>query len=276
MEELIRYLELTGAGRQGLLERSREDVFSGLRDEMYKTVTALQQTRDRARETKNMFAANLANIAHQMKTPVTAISLCIQRMKEKNTLEYLASVERQIDRLTHLEEALLLMSRMDAGALEFQKKEVDVFTVLEMAAENLEDLSFRKNTAFIDYQSIKNIKLFSSKKHLLIFAVYLSAAWIYFYTLHNYRISIAYFYFLKYRIPTIYFHDFIKWRLFFIVKFDNNNTTYDIAFFRTNTRYKTAFAGHYVQFCSILIQLFLTISFLSINASISYIIQNVF
>lgn len=147
VEELIRYLEQTGTGQQGLLGRRREDAFSGLRDEMYKTVTALQQTRDRARETKNMFAANLANIAHQMKTPVTAISLCIQRMKEKNTLEYLASVERQIDRLTRLEEALLLMSRMDAGALEFQKKEVDVFTVLEMAAENLEDLSLRKKVA---------------------------------------------------------------------------------------------------------------------------------
>ena len=41
--------------------------------------------------------------------------------------------------LTHLEEALLVLSRIDAGTLVFQKKKVDVFTLLVLAAENLQE-----------------------------------------------------------------------------------------------------------------------------------------
>nr|WP_279355066.1 HAMP domain-containing sensor histidine kinase [Eubacterium sp. BSD2780061688b_171218_H5] len=83
-------------------------------------------------------------MAHQMKTPVTAIALLVQRMGQKGTLEGLPAVERQLGRLTHLEETLLLMSRMDAGALALHREETDVYTLLELGAENLEDICRQK------------------------------------------------------------------------------------------------------------------------------------
>lgn len=137
---LTDYLEKINIGSQGLLLEASEDDFSKLQDEIYKTVTALYQTRDAALKAKNNFADNLSNIAHQLKTPITAISLSTQMMKDKPSSEYLLQIQKQLSRLTHLEEALLLLSRIDAGTLSLKRTSVDVFTLLTLAADNLQEL----------------------------------------------------------------------------------------------------------------------------------------
>ena len=153
---LTNYLEKINTGRPGVLLASAEDEFSKLQDEIYKTVTALYQTRDTAVEEKNNFAENLSNIAHQVKTPITAISLSVQMMKDKPREEYLSQIEKQLNRLTNLEEALLLLSRIDAGKLPLQRTSVDVFTLLMLAADNLEELS-RQSGVLIDIPEMGEI-----------------------------------------------------------------------------------------------------------------------
>lgn len=100
----------------------------------------LYQTREDAVASKHNYAENLANIAHQLKTPITAISLCTQMMKDSYRSDYPAQIQRQLSRLTHLEESLLLLSRIDAGTLILDKKAADVFTILTLAADNLQEL----------------------------------------------------------------------------------------------------------------------------------------
>ena len=137
---LAEYLEQANTGRAAILSASGEDEFSKLEDEIYKTVTFLYQTKEKALQAKNDFADNLSNIAHQLKTPVTAISLSAQMMKQNMDYKHLEQVEKQLLRLTHLEDALLLLSRIDAGTLHLQRNEVDVFTLLVLAADNLQEL----------------------------------------------------------------------------------------------------------------------------------------
>ncbi len=144
---LAEYLEQVNTGRAAVLSASGEDDFSKLEDEIYKTVTFLYQTKDRAVQARNDFAENLSNIAHQLKTPITAISLSVQMMKQNMDKKHLEQVEKQILRLTHLEEALLVLSRIDAGTLHFQKDEVDVFTLLVLAADNLQELFVSSHTS---------------------------------------------------------------------------------------------------------------------------------
>ena len=48
------------------------------------------------------------------------------------------------NRLSRLEESLLTLSRIDAGALPLKQEKVDLYTVLNLAADNLDDL-LRKN-----------------------------------------------------------------------------------------------------------------------------------
>ncbi len=191
IQALAEYLEQANTGRAAVLSATGEDGFSKLEDEIYKTVTSLYQTRDRAVQARDDFAENLSNIAHQIKTPITAMSLSVQMMKqaldgeqmsqagvqgfdrerkslaeeqdldgvqmsragehaspeshENRTVQknvcgsHLKQVEKQLSRLAHLEEALLVLSRIDAGTLVLQKKEVDVFTLLVLAADNLQE-----------------------------------------------------------------------------------------------------------------------------------------
>lgn len=135
---LTGYLEEINVGRAGILMPEGEDELSKLQDELYKTVTMLYQTRDEALQTKNRYARNLSNIAHQIKTPITAISLAVQ-MKQNDSEPLKEQIGRQVSRLAHLEEALLLLARMDAGTLVFRKEKVDVYTLLMMAADNLQE-----------------------------------------------------------------------------------------------------------------------------------------
>lgn len=144
---LAEYLEQVNTGKAAILSASVEDDFSKLEDEIYKTVTFLYQTKDKAIQAKNDFAENLSNIAHQIKTPITAISLSAQMMKQNMDHKHLEQVEKQLLRLTHLEDALLLLSRIDAGTLRLQRDEVDVFTLLVLAADNLQELFVSSHTA---------------------------------------------------------------------------------------------------------------------------------
>lgn len=135
---LAEYLEQVNIGKAVILSTSGEDDFAKLEDEIYKTVTFLYQTREEAVQAKNDFAHNLSNIAHQIKTPITSISLSVQMMKQEGEERH--QIEKQLTRLTHLEEALLVLARLDAGTLQLQRKETDVYTVLVLAADNLQEL----------------------------------------------------------------------------------------------------------------------------------------
>lgn len=148
---LERYLEQVNTGKAGILAVSGEDEFSRLEDEIYKTVTFLYRTKDAAVQAKNEFAKNLSNIAHQIKTPITAMSLSLQMMKQEdgsgtllqrkeNSEREISQMQKQLQRLVRLEESLLLLSRLDAGMLHLKKEKTDVFTLLVLAADNLQEL----------------------------------------------------------------------------------------------------------------------------------------
>lgn len=143
--ELTNYLEQVNTGADGTMMQTKEDEFSHLQDEMYKTVTMLYQTRETAVKAKRNFADNLANIAHQLKTPITAVFLSLQLMEKATPNIYAEQMKRQLERLNRLEESLLTLSKIDAGTLLLERSKVDVYTALNLAAENLSDLLTKEN-----------------------------------------------------------------------------------------------------------------------------------
>ncbi len=142
--ELTRYLERVNTGAAGTVVQTEEDDFSHLQDELYKTVTSLYATREAAVQAKKNYGENLANIAHQLKTPITAALLSLQLIgqsaAEDEIPRHAGTIKKQLLRLETLEEALLSLSKVDAGTLQLEKASVDVYTVLCLAAENLEEL----------------------------------------------------------------------------------------------------------------------------------------
>ena len=140
IEELTDYLEYVNIGKFDRIIQSKEDAFSHLEDEIYKTVTTLRQTRDTAVKTKENYADNLANIAHQIKTKITTLSLALQLSKKSDSATYIQQMESQLESLSWLEEALLTLSKIDAGVLQLECSKVDIYTALTLAAENLNEL----------------------------------------------------------------------------------------------------------------------------------------
>lgn len=160
--ELTDYLERVNAGAAGTVIQTKEDEFSMLQDEMYKTVTALQQTREAAVRAKMNFADNLANIAHQLKTPITAAFLSLQLMEKTAPNAYGAygeQIKRQLERLNRLEEALLTLSQIDAGTLRLEYSQVDIYTALNLAAENLDGL-LRKENISVDIPDLGCVEIY--------------------------------------------------------------------------------------------------------------------
>ena len=136
-QQLIRLLEAARTGQPLPLltgDGMAEGSYARLADEIQKTVTELALTRQEAVRARDRFAQNLANIAHQLKTPLTALSLATQSAG-------VDSMAAPLARLTGLEESLLLLARLDTGALPLHPEPCDLYTLLMMAADNLESLA---------------------------------------------------------------------------------------------------------------------------------------
>lgn len=138
-QRLIELLEAARTGRPLTLlteDGMTEGSYARLADEIQKTVTELALTREAAVTARDRFAQNLANIAHQLKTPLTALSLAAQSAGAAGD-----SMAAPLARLTGLEESLLLLARLDTGALPLHPRPTDLYTLLMMAADNLEPLT---------------------------------------------------------------------------------------------------------------------------------------
>lgn len=143
--ELTDYLEQVNLGINGTVMQTQEDDFSHLQDEIYKTITMLYQTKETAITARKQFAENLENIAHQLKTPITAAFLSLQLMKKTAPGNYVKQIEKQLKRLNRLEESLLTLSKIDAGTLSLNNTRVDIYTALNLATDNLIDLLRKEN-----------------------------------------------------------------------------------------------------------------------------------
>ena len=142
--ELTAYLEQANRKEGAGLLDGREDVFSPLQDEIYKTVTALRLAAEREEKARREFADRLADVAHQIKTPVTSIAITAQAMDQTENDPGLNRIRRQTERLERLVETLLTFARIDSGALRLEKQAVDVYTALELAAETVEPVLRRR------------------------------------------------------------------------------------------------------------------------------------
>lgn len=141
INNLTRYLEEVNSGKESVLLRC-EDEFSHLEDEIYKTVGELRCSKEFALKERQTLSDNLADIAHQLKTPITSMSLMTQLLSEScsdEEIDYIHRLTNQISRLERLVSSLLILSKLDASALIFERKLIDVHSLLTYAVEPIED-----------------------------------------------------------------------------------------------------------------------------------------
>lgn len=151
IRELTGYLRAVNQGGGAALCRS-EDIFSHLEDEIYKTVMELRSTKEAAVRNHEVLAERIADIAHQLKTPLTSMSLMTELLEEyqtSETREYYSRLSNQIERLRILVSGLLSLAKLDSHGIVFQKERLEISELIENAAEPLREMMEKREVTLI-------------------------------------------------------------------------------------------------------------------------------
>lgn len=109
---------------------------------------ALQAQNEKEQHMRAFLKDTISDISHQLKTPLAALHMYTEIMSEEpdhvETVErFLPKTMQSLERIEQLVQALLKVSRIDAGSIVFRKEKVSVSS---LAADAVEDLSVRAVT----------------------------------------------------------------------------------------------------------------------------------
>lgn len=133
---------LLHGARELNLTSYQEGELAILKNELQKLMTRLFDQTEELKREKEYLSDSLADISHQLRTPLTSLHLIFARiMREEEEEERKRLVRegvRLLERIDWLVNALLKLSKIDAGTAVFAEEQVDVFEVITCALEPLE------------------------------------------------------------------------------------------------------------------------------------------
>lgn len=146
INNLTNYLKRINEGIYDLeiLDNTEGDL-SILKNEIYTTTISLKKIYEHEYDERIKIKDNLANISHQLKTPLTAImlmidTLIIEDVDEVKKVEYLKDIRSQIENINFLIIALLKLSRFDANVVVFEKEKIIIKDLIMDVLKNVDIL----------------------------------------------------------------------------------------------------------------------------------------
>ena len=135
--ELSRSLDRILHGQDQILEDNAEGELAILRSEIAKMTLRLKESSDRLSDEKQELTRALADISHQLRTPLTSMNLTLSLLgRETEPLrraELVRELRRSLERIDWLVEALLKLSRLDAGVVVFEPETLTAADLAERA-----------------------------------------------------------------------------------------------------------------------------------------------
>ena len=133
--EIVKCLEKINNREYNLdLDGSTDDDMSLLKQEIQKTTVMLREYADNSMREKEILKNSLADISHQLKTPLTSMMVMTVLIKdekgEDKRGEFINIIENQLDKMKWLITNLLKISKLDAGTTEFKHEKVSMKSVL--------------------------------------------------------------------------------------------------------------------------------------------------
>ncbi len=117
-----------------------EGELSILESDVQKMLTRLRDQRDRLEKDKSFLSDSIADISHQLRTPLTSINLILSLLQasdvtEERKGELLRELSLLITRTEYLVSVLLKISKLDAGTVQFERKDTDLGELIRKSAE---------------------------------------------------------------------------------------------------------------------------------------------
>lgn len=141
MAELSQNIDRILHGQEQLLiNESIEGELSVLRSEVQKMTIRLREQADSLKKDKVQMSDALADISHQLRTPLTSMNLTVSMLNSENITEerriqLIHDLKRALSRIDWLIEALLKMSKIDAGTARFSSETVYVSELVRKICE---------------------------------------------------------------------------------------------------------------------------------------------
>ena len=119
-----------------------EGELSILESDVQKMLVRLRDQKDILEKERTFLADSIADISHQLRTPLTSINLILSLIESPDISaerreELLRELSSLITKTEHLVSVLLKISKLDAGTVQFEKKTTDLSSLLEKSAEPL-------------------------------------------------------------------------------------------------------------------------------------------
>ena len=119
-----------------------EGELSILANQLQKVTLRLQESAEQSQADKLALAQSLADISHQLRTPLTAMNLTAAMLREpglseQRRLELSRELQNLLSRTDWLVETLLKLSKLDAGTVELRQEVVPLRELIQRSAAPL-------------------------------------------------------------------------------------------------------------------------------------------
>ena len=137
------------------IEENDNGELSKLRNELYKTTVLLKETAEISEKEKENLSTAIADISHQLKTPLTSIRIMLDNIQDNPDMEkavrddFLADISKQIDWISSLVVSLLKIAKFDAGTIKMENNEINAKNLIDNIVSNLAILIELKNIEII-------------------------------------------------------------------------------------------------------------------------------
>ena len=144
IREINDYLKQLNKGIYTLkIEDNGEGEFSKLRNELYKTTVLLKEAAENSEKEKEQLTDSLADISHQIKTPITSIRILLDNLEDNPDMEpevrkdFIREISKQIDWISSLVISLLKMAKFDAGTIKMENSKINAKKLIDNVLDNL-------------------------------------------------------------------------------------------------------------------------------------------
>lgn len=154
IEELNDYLVkvLSGDDTPNILDQEEGEI-SILANNIYKAASALRVQNEILRDDKKQLASAIADISHQLKTPLTSMMVMNDLLSAEDDpskrMEFLQTQSAQLSRMNWLIQTLLKLSKLDAGTIELKREQ---FSAKELLSEVIKPFEIQFELRGISYK----------------------------------------------------------------------------------------------------------------------------
>ena len=138
LKEINEYIKEVNNKNYSLkIEDNKDGELSRLRNELYKTTVILREAAENSEEEKEKLSIAIADISHQLKTPLTSIRIMLDNISDNPDMpqeireDFIQDISKQVEHMSSLVISLLKIAKFDAGT------EIDAKKLIDSVINNL-------------------------------------------------------------------------------------------------------------------------------------------